>query len=76
MVLARMNVDEILNHQIKHMYDSRAHFDMINRMVKTAMWCLQEKAEARPSMGKVAKMLEGTVEITQPDKPNIFYLDH
>lgn len=75
-VFKEMNVDEILDHRIKHMYDSRAHFDMINRMVKTAMWCLQERPEARPSMGKVAKMLEGTVEITQPDKPNIFYLDH
>jgi hypothetical protein len=29
----------------------------------------------RPSMGKVAKMLEGTVEITEPTKPTIFFLE-
>lgn len=47
------------------------HAGMVERMVKTAMWCLQDRPEARPSMGKVAKMLEGTVEITQPEKPTL-----
>lgn len=47
---------------------------MIDRMVKTAMWCLQDRPETRPSMGKVAKMLEGTVEILEPGRPTIFYL--
>ncbi|XP_057773950.1 G-type lectin S-receptor-like serine/threonine-protein kinase At1g34300 [Salvia miltiorrhiza] len=74
-VFKEMNVEEVLDQRIKHSYDSRAHFDMVNRMVKTAMWCLQERPEIRPSMGKVAKMLEGTVEITPPTKPKIFYLD-
>ncbi|KAL3504350.1 hypothetical protein ACH5RR_034191 [Cinchona calisaya] len=55
-------------------YDSRAHLKMVNRMVKTAMWCLQDRADDRPSMGKVAKMLEGTVDITEPKRPVIFYL--
>ncbi|KAI3467863.1 hypothetical protein Pfo_024526 [Paulownia fortunei] len=74
-VFKEMNVEDILDPHIKHTYDSRAHFDMINRMVKTAMWCLQDRPEIRPSMGKVAKMLEGTIEITEPKKPTIFYLD-
>lgn len=74
-VFREMNVEDILDHRIKHKYDSRAHFDMINRMVKTAMWCLQDRPELRPSMGKVAKMLEGTIEITEPKKPTIFYLE-
>ncbi|XP_042048745.1 G-type lectin S-receptor-like serine/threonine-protein kinase At1g34300 [Salvia splendens] len=74
-VFKEMSVEDVLDQRIKQSYDSRAHFDMVNRMVKTAMWCLQERPEARPSMGKVAKMLEGTVEITPPNKPNIFYLD-
>ncbi|KAK9115900.1 hypothetical protein Sjap_014847 [Stephania japonica] len=47
---------------------------MVDRMVKTAMWCLQDRAEMRPSMGRVAKMLEGSVEIADPGKPTIFYL--
>ncbi|XP_049393715.1 G-type lectin S-receptor-like serine/threonine-protein kinase At1g34300 [Solanum stenotomum] len=73
-VFKDMNVDDILDPQIKQSYDSRAHFDLVNRMVKTAMWCIQDQPDARPSMGKVAKMLEGTVEIIEPKKPTIFFL--
>lgn len=73
-VFKEMNVEDILDSQIKHTYDSRSHFDMVNRMVKTAMWCLQDQPEMRPSMGKVAKMLEGTVEIIEPKKPTIFFI--
>ncbi|XAR65135.1 Non-specific serine/threonine protein kinase [Bertholletia excelsa] len=74
-VFKEMNVEDILDRRIKHCYDDRTHFGMVDRMVKTAMWCLQDRPDARPSMGKVAKMLEGTVEITEPKKPTIFYLD-
>ncbi|KAJ4767284.1 Serine/threonine-protein kinase [Rhynchospora pubera] len=49
-----------------------ANDEAVERMVKTAIWCVQDRAELRPSMGKVAKMLEGTVEITEPAKPIIF----
>ncbi|KAK6931666.1 S-locus glycoprotein domain [Dillenia turbinata] len=73
-VFKEMKVEDILDRQIRHCYDNRAHFDTVNRMVKTAMWCVQDRPEARPPMGKVAKMLEGTVEITEPKKPTIFYL--
>ncbi|KAF8021178.1 hypothetical protein BT93_G1568 [Corymbia citriodora subsp. variegata] len=69
-----MKVEDILDRQIKHAYDDRVHFKLVDRMVKTAMWCLQDRPELRPSMGKVAKMLEGTVEIMEPRKPTIFYL--
>ncbi|KAF6135985.1 hypothetical protein GIB67_006877, partial [Kingdonia uniflora] len=34
----------------------------------------QDRAEKRPSMGKVAKMLEGTVDMDVPGMPTIFYL--
>ncbi|XP_010066552.2 G-type lectin S-receptor-like serine/threonine-protein kinase At1g34300 [Eucalyptus grandis] len=69
-----MKVEDILDRQIKHAYDDKIHFKLVDRMVKTAMWCLQDRPELRPSMGKVAKMLEGTVEIMEPRKPTIFYL--
>ncbi|KEH40661.1 putative protein kinase RLK-Pelle-SD-2b family [Medicago truncatula] len=69
-----MRVEEILDSQICHAYDSKAHFQLVNRMVKTAMWCLQDRPEARPTMGKVAKMIEGTVEIMDPKKPTVFFL--
>jgi hypothetical protein len=73
-VFKELKVEDILDCRIKHSYDSRAHFNLVDRMVKTAMWCLQDRPEMRPSMGKVAKMLEGTVEITEPRKPTIFFL--
>lgn len=69
-----MRVEDILDSHLQQSYDSEAHFDMVNRMVKTAIWCLQDRPEMRPSMGKVAKMLEGTVEIIEPSKPTIFFL--
>ncbi|KAF8370106.1 hypothetical protein HHK36_031857 [Tetracentron sinense] len=72
-VYKEMTVDELLDGRIKGCYESEIHFDMVDRMVKTAMWCLQDQAEKRPSMGKVAKMLEGTVEITEPGMPVFCY---
>lgn len=69
-----MRVEDILDSQICHAYDSKVHFQLVNRMVKTAMWCLQDRPESRPTMGKVAKMLEGTVEIMDPKKPTVFFL--
>ncbi|KAK7310150.1 hypothetical protein RJT34_07463 [Clitoria ternatea] len=69
-----MRVEDILDGEIRDAYDSRAHFELVNRMVKTAMWCLQDRPELRPTMGKVAKMLEGTVEIIEPKKPTVFFL--
>nr|CAB3491633.1 unnamed protein product [Digitaria exilis] len=56
---------------------SSSYYDdaTVDRMLKTAMWCLQDRAEMRPSMGKVAKMLEGSVDIIgKPLKPTIFCL--
>ncbi|KAI7725313.1 hypothetical protein M8C21_029661 [Ambrosia artemisiifolia] len=73
-VYVEMNIEDILDKEIKRSYDSRLHEDMITRMVKTAIWCLQDRPEMRPSMGKVAKMIEGTVEIMEPKKPTIFFL--
>lgn len=67
-------VEEILDRQIRRCYDNRAHLETIDRTVKTAMWCLQDQPEKRPSMWTVAKMLQGTVEITEPPKPTIFFL--
>ncbi|PQP92288.1 rust resistance kinase Lr10-like [Prunus yedoensis var. nudiflora] len=36
------------------------------RIVKVALWCVQYKPEARPSMSFVVKMLEGDTEIPRP----------
>ncbi|XP_038875239.1 G-type lectin S-receptor-like serine/threonine-protein kinase At1g34300 [Benincasa hispida] len=65
---------EILDVRLRDEYESGAHFAIINRMVQTAMWCLQSQPEKRPSMGKVVKMLEGKLEIPPPQKPSIYFL--
>ncbi|KAJ1296041.1 hypothetical protein BS78_01G268700 [Paspalum vaginatum] len=71
-VYVERRIDDIIDPRIAASYDDAASVATVERMVKTAMWCLQDRAEMRPSMGKVAKMLEGSVEITEPVKPTIF----
>uniref|UniRef100_K4AJE0 non-specific serine/threonine protein kinase n=1 Tax=Setaria italica TaxID=4555 RepID=K4AJE0_SETIT len=71
-VYVERRIDDIIDPRIAASYDDAASVATVERMVKTAMWCLQDRAEMRPSMGKVAKMLEGSVEITDPVKPTIF----
>ncbi|GJN20311.1 hypothetical protein PR202_gb07674 [Eleusine coracana subsp. coracana] len=44
---------------------------MVERMVKTAIWCVQSRAVMRPSMDNVIKMLQGSIDITKPPKPYI-----
>ncbi|GKU89203.1 hypothetical protein SLEP1_g3371 [Rubroshorea leprosula] len=39
------------------------------RALKVAFWCIQDEVFTRPSMGKVVKMLEGTVDIKTPPMP-------
>ncbi|GLJ47664.1 hypothetical protein SUGI_1006750 [Cryptomeria japonica] len=41
----------------------------LERMVLTALWCIQDNAVLRPSTKKVVQMLEGTVEIAVPPAP-------
>ncbi|CAM0913217.1 unnamed protein product [Alopecurus aequalis] len=72
-VYVERRIEDIMDPRIlTHVDDDAESVATVERMVKTAMWCLQDRAEMRPSMGKVAKMLEGTVEITEPVKPTIF----
>ncbi|XP_051203331.1 G-type lectin S-receptor-like serine/threonine-protein kinase At5g24080 [Lolium perenne] len=72
-VYVERRIEDIMDPRIlQHVDDDAESVATVERMVKTAMWCLQDRAEMRPSMGKVAKMLEGTVEITEPVKPTIF----
>ncbi|PKU68325.1 G-type lectin S-receptor-like serine/threonine-protein kinase At1g34300 [Dendrobium catenatum] len=74
-VFVERKVEDILDARILGSFDDRIKVKMVERMVKTAMLCMQDRAEARPSMGKVAKMLEGSVELNEPAKPIIFYLE-
>ncbi|CAN6478962.1 unnamed protein product [Victoria cruziana] len=73
-VYVEKKVEDILDPRLRQVYDSHQHFKMVDRMVKTALWCIQDRPEMRPSMGKVAKMLEGTVDILEPPQVTIFFL--
>ncbi|XP_062097019.1 G-type lectin S-receptor-like serine/threonine-protein kinase LECRK3 [Humulus lupulus] len=44
----------------------------LERIVKVALWCIQEEPSLRPSMKKVLLMLEGTVDIPIPPSPEFF----
>ncbi|XP_031100281.1 G-type lectin S-receptor-like serine/threonine-protein kinase RLK1 [Ipomoea triloba] len=51
--------------------DAEALNDMekLERFVMTAIWCIQEEPSSRPTMRKVSRMLEGTVEVHVPPVP-------
>lgn len=40
--------------------------DEVIRVVKVALWCIQEETSARPSMARVVQMLEGNLNIMNP----------
>ncbi|XP_047336464.1 G-type lectin S-receptor-like serine/threonine-protein kinase LECRK1 [Impatiens glandulifera] len=42
---------------------------MLEKMVKVAIWCIQEEPSLRPTMKEVLLMLEGTVDIPVPSSP-------
>ncbi|XP_020572454.1 rust resistance kinase Lr10-like [Phalaenopsis equestris] len=50
--------------------------EKIERMCKVALWCIQYKAEARPSMSNVVRMLEGQEEIMAPPNPFQYFASH
>ncbi|XP_058073436.1 G-type lectin S-receptor-like serine/threonine-protein kinase LECRK2 [Magnolia sinica] len=44
----------------------------LERLVKVAIWCIQEEPGLRPSMKKVTQMLEGAVDVSAPPDPSSF----
>jgi hypothetical protein len=72
-VVLERNVEEVMDKNIlSGLRDDRFHLEAIERMVKTAFWCIQIRPEDRPSMGNVAKMLQAIIEVPQPPWPNFF----
>ncbi|KAJ7571238.1 hypothetical protein O6H91_01G156200 [Diphasiastrum complanatum] len=47
---------------------SEADIKEVKSLIYVALWCIQEEAHLRPSMGKVLQMLEGSIPI--PDPPH------
>eukprot|EP01018_Ginkgo_biloba_P012991 Gb_37083 [translate_table: standard] len=40
-------------------------WEQVERVLKTALWCIQIDKNSRPTMGRVVQMLEGTVEVSE-----------
>ncbi|XP_010925193.2 probable receptor-like protein kinase At5g20050 [Elaeis guineensis] len=47
----------------------------VRRLVDVALWCIQEKAEARPSMARVVDMLEGRMDVDPPPETEMIIHD-
>nr|XP_027074513.1 G-type lectin S-receptor-like serine/threonine-protein kinase LECRK3 [Coffea arabica] len=45
----------------------------LERMIRIALWCIQNEPTLRPSMKKVVLMLEGTVDVPVPPSPDSFF---
>ncbi|KAK7413015.1 hypothetical protein VNO78_04832 [Psophocarpus tetragonolobus] len=45
------------------------HKELVEKMVKVALLCVQYRRESRPMMSDVVKMLEGSLEISKPMNP-------
>lgn len=72
-VVLERNVEEVVDRSIlSGVKNDSLQMEAIRRMVKTAFWCIQSRPDERPSMGKVAKMLQGTLEVPQPPQPDFF----
>ncbi|XP_028762724.1 G-type lectin S-receptor-like serine/threonine-protein kinase LECRK3 [Neltuma alba] len=49
-----------------------ADIGRLKKWVMIAIWCVQEKHEARPTMKTVMQMLEGLIEVPNPPLPSSF----
>ncbi|XP_011010477.1 PREDICTED: probable receptor-like protein kinase At5g20050 [Populus euphratica] len=47
----------------------------VRRLVFVAFWCIQERAQLRPSMGQVVEMLQGRVPVEEPPDTQMIIVD-
>ncbi|KAK7252696.1 hypothetical protein RIF29_36834 [Crotalaria pallida] len=52
--------------------EAMADNSRLQKWVKTAIWCIQEHQDMRPTMGMVMQMLEGFVDVPNPPSPYSF----
>ncbi|XP_068311721.1 G-type lectin S-receptor-like serine/threonine-protein kinase LECRK3 [Pyrus communis] len=62
------NLHQLFKNDDEAMHDIK----MMEKYVMIAIWCIQEDPSVRPTMKKVALMLEGTVEVSAPPNPCSF----
>ncbi|KAH6803332.1 receptor-like protein kinase 1 [Perilla frutescens var. frutescens] len=59
-------LDLLLAEDDEEMADDMRRFE---KLVKIAMWCIQEDPELRPQMKRVVHMLEGSAQVPPPPNP-------
>ncbi|MQL88858.1 hypothetical protein Taro_021430 [Colocasia esculenta] len=47
----------------------------VRMLVQVALWCIQERAELRPSMARVVDMLEGRLPVDAPPETEMIVMD-
>jgi len=57
-------MDELIQRELK--LERPPEMDEANRLIKTALWCIQSNSAMRPSMGTVVRFLEGDLEVMDP----------
>ncbi|KAM1166803.1 hypothetical protein ACFX19_029442 [Malus domestica] len=62
------NLHQLFKNDDEAMHDIKK----MEKYVMVAIWCIQEDPSLRPTMKKVALMLEGTVEVSAPPDPCSF----
>ncbi|CAN6558968.1 unnamed protein product [Malus baccata var. baccata] len=62
------NLHQLFKNDDEAMHDIKK----MEKYVMIAIWCIQEDPSLRPTMKKVALMLEGTVEVSAPPDPCSF----
>ncbi|XP_010265873.1 PREDICTED: G-type lectin S-receptor-like serine/threonine-protein kinase LECRK4 [Nelumbo nucifera] len=61
-------LDDLLQNDMEAMSD----ISTLDRLLRVAIWCIQEEPSVRPTMRKVTQMLEGVVEVPVPPSPSPF----
>ncbi|CAL2236819.1 unnamed protein product [Prunus armeniaca] len=64
--------EKTLNKLIEDDEEARNDMKRLERLVKVAIWCIQEDPSLRPTMKKVTQMLEGVVDVSVPPCPSPF----
>ena len=57
---------EIVDERLKPRTMTSETVKEVERLIKVAMWCIQEDPISRPSMSTVVLMLEGYVQVPEP----------
>ncbi|XP_058073801.1 G-type lectin S-receptor-like serine/threonine-protein kinase SD3-1 [Magnolia sinica] len=64
--------DEKLSEVIDDRLEGGVEWDSVERMVRIALWCMQDQPFLRPSIGEVVKVLEGALQVDTPPASTAF----